>query len=670
MKNAGFCFGLFTNEAHGLPKSKSPFKTKLLNLHNISLIRNALMTKQNNIRFSANIAIISGAFALLVAFLLLLNYWQLHHNDPIESEALKSLVQRLSDDPKNQELKEDLRNLDLLARKAYFSSLWQIKTGSWLLLIASIVFVVALRFYFSLKSEIPLPEQSHQNENIERVLSHKWLLAVSLIILLLAVLAGFKSKNYFEIYESKKQIVADIHEYPEIEIIEIAEENSNTIIKVSEKDNFNNDSALPVKPEVRKKEMSEEKKSEEKRIEPEENIETIKKERAPVFPTISEIKKQHNCFRGPLGQGISYAKNIPTDWDGVSGKNVIWKVNIPVHGYNSPIIWGDKVMLAGGNKKTRLIYCYSKDDGSLLWQHKVTDIPGSPAKTPKTTDDTGLSAPGLTTDGQRVYGFFGNGDIVCLDLDGNRLWAKNLGVPDNHYGHSSSLICWKEKLFVQYDTNKGGKVFALNVLTGDFIWQVKRNCRISWASPILAKINGDYQLILSSNPIVAGYNIETGSEIWSVKCLMGEVGPSPAFADGIIYAANEYAKLIAIDSDNSYKTLWEDNEYMPEVSSPAVSEGLLFIATSYGVFACYDAKTGEFYWEHESPNGFYGSPMIVEGKVYTLDMEGIMYIMEVSKKFNLIAQPEIGEETTTTPAFSNGRIFIRTNISLYCIGKK
>ena len=96
---------------------------------------------------------------------------------------------------------------------------------------------------------------------------------------------------------------------------------------------------------------------------------------------------------------------------------------------------------------------------------------------------------------------------------------------------------------------------------------------------------------------------KTGKELWSVDCMMGEVGPSVGFGEGLVFAANEYAKLVAIDPVS--KTIkWENDEYLPEVASPVVADGLLFVATSYGVLVCYDAKTGDKYWEEEYDAGF------------------------------------------------------------------
>ncbi|MFA6483837.1 MAG: PQQ-binding-like beta-propeller repeat protein, partial [Bacteroidales bacterium] len=338
-------------------------------------------------------------------------------------------------------------------------------------------------------------------------------------------------------------------------------------------------------------------------------------------------------------------------------------------GYNSPVIWGDRLFIAGADNESRVVYCFNRLDGKLLWEQVATNIPGSPAVPPKVTGDTGLSAPSVTTDGQHVYAIFATGDMLALDLEGKRLWAKNLGVPDNHYGHSSSLICWKDKVIVQFDTNKGGRLLALNNLTGDIKWDTPRKSKISWSSPILVEIDGKMQIITTSSPTVAGYDFETGTQIWAIDCLSGEVGPSAAYADGLIFAANEYATLAAIKPGTPSVIVWQADEYLPEAASPAVSNGLLFIATSYGMFACYDAKTGAKQWEKEYDQGFYGSPMIAEGKVYVMDRSGAMHIFKVDRTLTSLGNPLLGEKSVVTPAFAQGAIYLKGEKSLFCVGK-
>jgi outer membrane protein assembly factor BamB len=306
--------------------------------------------------------------------------------------------------------------------------------------------------------------------------------------------------------------------------------------------------------------------------------------------------------------------------------------------------------------------------GQLLWQHEISGLPRSGGKIQKPTEDTGYAAPTLATDGRYVAAIFATGDVSCIDMNGNRIWARNLGIPDNHYGHSSSLLIWKNKLLVQFDGNRTGKVMALDVKTGNELWSTLRESKISWASPILIQVDGQYELILTSSPHVAAYNPDTGAELWKVEALTGEVGPSPAYSNGKVFAANEYASLVAIKPGNPPDVLWQTNEYLPEVSSPVAADELLILGTSYGVIACYDTETGEILWEYECDQGVYASPVIVDGKIYVLDLDGKMHIFKKDRTMQLIAEPELGESAFSTPAFANGKIYLRGMDYLYCIG--
>jgi outer membrane protein assembly factor BamB len=295
---------------------------------------------------------------------------------------------------------------------------------------------------------------------------------------------------------------------------------------------------------------------------------------------------------------------------------------------------------------------------------------GSPTAIPKVTEDAGLSAPSVATDGTRVYAIFANGDIAAFTFSGNLVWGKSLGIPDNHYGYANSPIVWNNKVFIQFDSNKGGRVLALNSKTGEIVWDTQRNVKISWASPILADINGKMQLILSADPLVAGYDPESGKELWSIDCIFGEVGSSPAFWDGLVYVANEDARLAAVKPGPSPSIVWENDEYLPEAPSLVASNGLLILATNYGVLVCYDAKTGAKYWEQEFSQGFYSSPVIADNKIYVTDMGGKTHILKLSKTADLIGESQVPERIYATPAFSDGRIYIRGEKYLYCIGQK
>jgi outer membrane protein assembly factor BamB len=176
------------------------------------------------------------------------------------------------------------------------------------------------------------------------------------------------------------------------------------------------------------------------------------------YPSDNELKNNFPNFRGYAGNGIAYQKNIPTSWDGATGQNILWKVVIPLPGYNSPVIWGDKIFVAGANATKCEVYCFDRNSGKLLWTANADNITGSPAAAPKVQGDTGYSAPTISTDGKRVYAIFANGDILAIDMNGNRVWAKNIGVPQNHYGHSSSLITYKGLVIVEFDSRTNPRV--------------------------------------------------------------------------------------------------------------------------------------------------------------------------------------------------------------------
>ncbi|MDP4290272.1 MAG: PQQ-binding-like beta-propeller repeat protein [Bacteroidota bacterium] len=579
------------------------------------------------LKFVYRVMLVTGAFCTIVTILLLLNFWQIQHNKPLDNVSLKTLVDRLNADPNNDALKVDIRNLDLLARKAYFNSEWQVTTGGILLLLGAIAFFASLKIYRDMQAKIEVPVDLDKNDAIAGVLSQRWLLVTIAIFFVGALSASYLSTDYLKMYNNS--------------IAGALKTNTNRIKQVSI--TSANDSTAK---------------------------DSTSGANANVFITMADIRKQSNGFRGPFGNGVSTQKNIPTSWDGSKGRKVIWKVKVPKPGYNSPVIWNDKVFLAGADKGGEAVFCFDLATGKLLWQKAIGRLPGSPASSPEVSQDTGLSPSTVVVDGQRVFAIFPTGDLICLDFNGNKVWSKNIGEPDNHYGHASSLIALKDKLFIQYDSNKGGRIMALNVQTGNTVWDIRRKTQISWTSPVIMVANNKTQLVTSANPLVAGYDTETGKELWSVDCMAGEVAPSVCYNGGIVFAGNENAKLVAIQPGSPAKTLWENDEYLPEVSSPVAANGLLFVCTSSGTMVCYDGITGKKQWESEFGKPFFASPVITEGKVYAMDNGGKMHIVKVSRTKKILGEPTLGERAYATPAFTDGKIVIRGANNLYCIGEK
>lgn len=540
-------------------------------------------------------AIISALLAAILAILLIANFIQTQSVDPLNSPALTKLMEQFKENPNDQALKEQIRSLDLLARKAYFTHQWQISVGGFLLFISVLLLLLSLKYISSLQPQLPdFSEEQKETAWESKILARRWIIYSGLGLFFIAFLFGLFSQTGLNIRTSTQKV---------------------------------------------------------------------------SFPSVEDNRKNWPGFRGAGGNGIAYVKNVPTSWNGDSGENIKWKTKTPLPGFNSPVVWGQKIFLSGADEKTQEVYCLDAKNGQILWTTNLTDIPGHPTKAPDVTDDTGFAAPTLAVDGERIFVIFATGDLACLDFDGNRLWAKNIGMPDNHYGHSSSLIAFKDKLLVQYDTNEAKNLFAFNVLTGAQEYATDRaDVDISWASPILVNTGERDEIILNSSPFVKSYNPATGEELWSVDCMDGEVAPSPAYADGMVFVVNEYAVLAGIQISETPAVVWEYEDDLSEAASPVATGQFLIVPSAFGTVTCFDSKTGEVFWTHEFDDGFYSSPIIADGNLFLTDRDGVTHVIKVSPEFELVADNELGEKADATPAFMAGQIYIRGEEHLFCIG--
>jgi len=338
------------------------------------------------------------------------------------------------------------------------------------------------------------------------------------------------------------------------------------------------------------------------------------------------------------------------------------------------VIWDRRIFLTGGDAQVREVYCFDRETGKRLWTSRAENIEGSPPVVPETTSDTGLAAPTAATDGVRVYAIFGTGDLLCLDMDGKRVWARNMGVPNNHYGHSSSLLVFGNLLIVQLDDNEDARVMGLAVSTGKTVWETGREM-ISWSSPICVDTGERMEVILTDGEFASSYNPLNGEELWQVSCLDGEVGPSAAYGGGLVFVANEYAVASAIRAGDvgaagGSRIAWQWDGELPSVASPVTDGKLVFLASSAGVITCLDAGSGEVRWSREFDDGFYSSPVMVGDRVYALDKAGLMHVFRADEQYELMAEPAIGEACFSTPAFVGRRIYIRGEKHLFCVGGK
>lgn len=589
-----------------------------------------------------NIAVVTAVFMLAISIMLGVSYYQMQQVSPLETGVMETLKELNETNDDNELLQQQIRELDLLSRKAYFVQEGQLKMGIYLLIGMAFILAACLRLYFKDTKSLPDKQYDPIDEWLIKSSARKyigWAAAIAAVVGIGFV--GYRSIDFKSLKEiswfssspssDEGELLAD-HQKDNADKEADTSQNTGDVAT----DSLTTDSQ-------------------------EETDKTASEDDMP------ELKITSKAFRGNNSGASSSAKGIATSWNLSGKKNIFWQSSIPKHGYNSPVITGRNVFITGADAQARELYCYDVWTGKLKWSVKADGIAGSPKTMPKVNADTGLAASTVATNGEQVAAIFATGDVICADMEGKRLWAKNIGLPDNHYGYASSLLMYGNTLFIQYQNNSNAQILALNATNGNQVWRKSAKDKIAWSSPIIATLGGKSALVVMGNPAIAAYNPANGSELWRVDCMTGEVGSSPACAGGVVFGASEYAKCVAIDGSTG-KTLWEASDYLPECSSLAATKDLVFCATSYGMVCAYDAKTGEVKKEHDLTTPFYSSPVVVDGKVYLFSNSGKVYIFSAST-FDLITSFETGEKTFATPAFTDGMMVVRTDKSLYCVKK-
>lgn len=224
------------------------------------------------------------------------------------------------------------------------------------------------------------------------------------------------------------------------------------------------------------------------------------------------------------------------------------------------------------------------------------------------------------------------------------------------------------------------RLLALDTKSGEVAWDVARPLGSGWSTPIAIRVAGKDQLVTVGSPWVIAYDPAGGEEIWRADCMKGGFWPVPSatFAAGLVFAGMDSALLAAIRPDgrgdvSRSHVAWTAEADLPNVCSPVSDGRLVFTLTSGGWLTCYEARTGRKCWVKDfvaMNRIFESSPVIAGGCLYILDNNGVMFMVRVAEKFESVGQCSLGEEcTSSTPAISRGRIYIRAIRNLYCIGR-
>jgi outer membrane protein assembly factor BamB len=411
-------------------------------------------------------------------------------------------------------------------------------------------------------------------------------------------------------------------------------------------------------------------------------------------------------WRGPSGQGYADDEKVPLEWS--ADKNLLWKVALPGAGHSTPIIWGNRVFLtcANANGTERIVLCVSAEEHKIIWKKSIRS---DPDKTYAATSNHATAS--CVTDGKYVYAFFGTPGLFCFDVDGKPKWHHKFGVLTSQtgWGVGASPMLFDDLViqncdndypdFVPPGTNPKdcapASLVALNKTTGDVVWSTPRNQGKGWSTPVLiAAPGGRVDLVLNGPLGVWGYDPKTGKEMWHCDRYPGteenKFGePMPLFRADRMYAAagraNGFLQAIKLGGEGDVTKsglLWEvTRKGIRDVGSGILAGNyLIYTDGRTGQISCYDAKSGKQLFA-EVPRGlrggkggaaFYASPILLRGKVLCMHAEGITFVLEPGPTLKIVHKNVLSDGTdfSASPAVADGKLYLRSQIHLYCVGEK
>ena len=419
-------------------------------------------------------------------------------------------------------------------------------------------------------------------------------------------------------------------------------------------------------------------------------------------------------FRGHRANGIGSGRP-PLEWDVESGNNIAWQTPLPGLGHSSPIVWNDRVFLTtavnsetdtpslktgwlGGSGKsapdagewTWQMLCLQLSTGNILW--KKDALAGEPRVKRHLKASHANCTP--ATDGKHVVAFFGSEGLHCFDFNGRILWRKDFGRLHSgpydekllEWGFASSPIIDAGRVIVQCDCLNTAFIAILNVETGEEISRIDREGEVStWSTPLVVKTDNGKQLVCNGYRQMAGYDLETGEQLWHMSGGGDVPVPTPLYDDGTIYLTNGHGTtpLYAVDpaakgditpkkGESQQSLKWwrkTDGAYMP---TPLAKDGLIYVCNDNGRLAVVDSASGELKYRQRVGSGsrvYSASAVAANGYLYFASERGEVTVIKEGATFEKVAQNEMNEVIMATPAISGDRLLIRTVSQLICVEK-
>ena len=408
-------------------------------------------------------------------------------------------------------------------------------------------------------------------------------------------------------------------------------------------------------------------------------------------------------WRGPQGQGISRETGIPTEWR--PDRNILWKISLPP-GHSSPVVWGDRIFVtaaiegevargakpvehlmdgkpwihpdsvAGDRKHTLKVLAVDAKTGKVVWDRTAYEGPVYDARHRRSS----FAGPTPATDGTLVFAYFGPDGLYAYDAAGSLVWKSVEKFPTLGLGTGTSPVLYEDFVIVQRDEDNGdnSSIVAYDKRTGKERWRTKRPVQISWATPVLVTAGNRTELVTNATELIMAYDPSSGKELWRTKGVESNAIHTPLVGHGLVIVTAGYPakKVIAIRPGagaDTTRVAWEYDKGTGYVLSNILYGDYLYLLSDTGIVTCLDPRTGEVKYEGGRvpvPARFMGSPVAFEDFIALTSEEGDTFMLKAGPKHEIARTNSVDEPVYSSPAISNGRIYIRGERHLFAIGMR
>jgi outer membrane protein assembly factor BamB len=392
-------------------------------------------------------------------------------------------------------------------------------------------------------------------------------------------------------------------------------------------------------------------------------------------------------FHGPSSYGDAGEGSLPLKW---SENDYAWKVQLNARHVGSPVVAGNQVFLLdtttnpSDRSMTLDLVSLDASTGEVLWRR-----PHAFAETHRHNRNTAASSTPVVHEGHVyiAYGDAKHAELLAYNLNGERVWSRDLGPWSGVHGFGASPVVIGSKLLLFNDQQssrleawqKPGKssMLALDPKTGETIWETPMtSTRPSYGVPTT---DGQQLICASTGDGVFGLDPKNGKMLWSLKVFNKRVCSSPLVVGDLAIGTcgsgggGNYLSAVRIPKDASKQPeeVFRITTAAPYVPTPAVKDNLMFLVSDSGIATCIDwTQDGKKVWSKRLGGNFGASPIIVGDQLLAISLDGTAHVMSASDSAPRAEKFDLGGPVGATPAFTGGRLFLRINDQLCCLQTK